>query len=62
MLTGSATAGGDFFITGGAGGDKITLTATNRDAIAGAGEEVEVLVHTAAADSQVADCYWCHEV
>lgn len=53
VLTGATTAGGDFFITGGAGGDKITLTATNRDAVADAGEEVEVLVYTAAADSQV---------
>lgn len=52
-LTGSTTAGGDFFITGGAGGDKITLTANNNDAVAGTGEEIEVLVYTAAADSQV---------
>lgn len=52
-LTGATTAGGDFFITGGAGGDKITLTVTNRDAAADPGEEVEVLVYTAAADSQV---------
>jgi hypothetical protein len=51
-LTVATTAGGDFFITGGAGGDKITLTATNRDSTADAGEEVEVLVYTAAADSQ----------
>ena len=43
-LTGSSTTGGDFFITGGAGGDKITLTAANT--------EVERLVYTAAADSQ----------
>lgn len=53
VLTGATTAGGDFLITGGAGGDKITLTATNRDAVADAGEEVEHLIYTAAADSQV---------
>ena len=53
VLTGSTTAGGDFFITGGAGGDKITLTANNGDTTADAGEEIEVLVYTAAADSQV---------
>lgn len=46
VLTGSTIAGGDFFITGGAGGDKITLTA------AGAGTTVEHLVYGAAADSQ----------
>lgn len=52
VLTGSTTTGGDFFITGGAGGDKITLTANNGNAVADAGEEVEVLVYAAAADSQ----------
>jgi methionine-rich copper-binding protein CopC len=39
VLTGATTAGGDFFITGGAGGDRITLTAP--------GSEVEHLVYTA---------------
>ncbi|MCW5721258.1 MAG: DUF4214 domain-containing protein [Devosia sp.] len=43
-LTGSTVAGGDFYITGGAGGDKITLTA--------AASEIEHLVYTTAADSQ----------
>ena len=44
VLTGSTIAGGDFFVTGGAGGDKITLTT--------AGAENEVLVYSAATDSQ----------
>ena len=47
VLTGSTTAGGDFFVTGGAGGDKITLTAA-----AAAAAENEVLVYSAATDSQ----------
>lgn len=43
VLTGATTAGGDFFITGGAGGDKITLST--------AAAEVDHVVYTSAADS-----------
>ena len=43
VLTGASTAGGDFFITGGAGGDKITLST--------AAAEVDHVVYTSAADS-----------
>lgn len=43
VLTGSTTAGGDFFITGGTGGDAITLTA--------AAAEVERVIYTAAGES-----------
>ena len=44
VLTGSTIAGGDFFITGGAGGDTITL--------ATAVGKIDHLVYTAVADSQ----------
>ena len=43
VLTGSTTAGGDFYITGGAGGDAITLTV--------AAAEVERVIYTAAGES-----------
>ena len=43
VLTGATTAGGDFFITGGAGGDKITLST--------AAAEVDRVVYTSASDS-----------